>query len=61
MRRPERQRLDHSGEAARIVLESEARGHIRGATRPRLVPRDDRELVGQRGDEVVVRIDERLN
>jgi hypothetical protein len=49
VRRPGRNRLDQHREAVRVVREREIRGHIRGAARAWLVPRDHRELVGQRG------------
>ena len=47
VRRAGRERLDQRREAVRVVRQAEIRGHIRGASRPRLVPGDDRELVGQ--------------
>ena len=47
VRRPERELLDKRREAVRVVRYAEVRGHIRGATRTRLVPSDDRELVRQ--------------
>ena len=47
MRRPEIERVDHGREAVRVVSKDEIRGHVRRATRPRLVPRDDGELVRQ--------------
>ena len=47
VRRAERDRLDQRREAVRVLRQAEARGHVRGATCPRLVPGDDRELVGQ--------------
>ena len=50
MRGAQRERLDQRGEAARVVRQPEARGQIRGAPCPRLVPGDDRELVGERGE-----------
>ena len=50
VRRAERERLDQRREAVRVVRQAEIRGHIGGAARPRLVPGDDRELVGQGGE-----------
>jgi competence protein ComEA len=50
VRRAERERLDHRGEAAGVVRRAEARGHVRGAARPRLVPGADRELGGEPGE-----------
>jgi hypothetical protein len=50
VRRAERERLDQRREAVRVVRQAEIRRHIRGAARPRLVPGDDRELAGQRGE-----------
>ncbi len=47
VRRAERDRLDQRREAVRVLRQAETRGHVRGAARPRLVPGDDRELVGQ--------------
>lgn len=43
----ERQRVDQRREAIGVVRQAEVRRHIRGAARPRLVPGDDAELVGQ--------------
>ena len=50
VRRAERERLDQRREAVRVVRQAEIRRHVRGAARPRLVPGDDRELVGQGGE-----------
>jgi hypothetical protein len=50
VRRTERDRLDQRREAARIVRQAEHRRQVRGAARAWLVPRNDRELVGQRGE-----------
>ena len=50
VRRAERERLDQRREAVRVVRQAEVRRHIRGAARARLVPGDDRELVGQGGE-----------
>ena len=50
VRRAERERLDHCREAVRVVRQPEPRRHIGGASRPRLVPGDDRELIGQSAD-----------
>lgn len=47
VRGAKRERLDHCHEAARVLPEAEIRRHIRGAPRSRLVPGDDRKLVGQ--------------
>jgi hypothetical protein len=47
VRRPVFERLDQRRQAVRVVREAEICGHIRGAARPRLIPRDDRELVRQ--------------
>ena len=50
VRRAERERIDQRREAIRVIRQAEIRGHIRGAARPRLVPGNDRELVGQGGN-----------
>ena len=50
MRWPEIERDDQGRKAVRVVRQREIRGHVRRATRPRLVPRDDGELVRQRGE-----------
>ena len=47
VRRPEVERLDQRRKAAGVVGQGEVRGHVRRATRARLVPRDDGELVRQ--------------
>ena len=49
VRRAERDLFDQRCEAVRIVREAEVRGHVRGATRPRLVPGDRGELVREVG------------
>ena len=48
MRGAERDRLDQSREAVRVLAEAEIRGYVRGTARAGLVPGNDRELVGQR-------------
>ena len=50
MRWPEIERVDQGCEAVGVVHQGEIRRHVRRATRPRLVPGDDRELVGQGGE-----------
>ena len=47
---PEIERVDQRREAVGVVRQGEIRGHVRRATRPRLVPGDDSELVGQGGE-----------
>ncbi len=47
VRRTERDLLDQRRETVCVVREAEVRGHVRGATRPGLVPSDHGELVLQ--------------
>src|SRR5215216_6055827 len=47
---PEIEGIDQRREAVRIVREAKIRGHVGRATRSRLVPRDDGELVCKRGE-----------
>ncbi len=49
VRRAERDLLDQRRKTVCVVREAEVRGHVRGATRPRLVPGDHSELVRQVG------------
>ena len=50
VRGAEPERLDQRRQAVRVVGQGEVRGHVRRAARAGLVPRDDRELAGQRGE-----------
>jgi hypothetical protein len=50
MCRPQIERTDQRREAVGVVRQAEIRGHVRGATRPRLVPGHDGELLGQGGE-----------
>jgi hypothetical protein len=47
MGRPEIELADQRREAVGVVRQAEIRRHVRRATRPRLIPGDDGELVGQ--------------
>src|SRR6266480_6213395 len=50
MRGAELERLDQRREAVRVFSETEIGGYVRGTARARLVPSNDRELVGQRSE-----------
>src|SRR5215218_4078462 len=50
VRRTERERLDQCRETVRVVRQAEIRGYVGGSACARLIPRDDRELVGQSGE-----------
>ena len=50
MRGAELDRLDQRREAVRVLREAKISGYVRGTARARLVPGNDRELVGQRGE-----------
>jgi len=50
MRGAELDRLDQRREAVRVLREAKISGYVRGTARARLVPSNDRELVGQRSE-----------
>jgi hypothetical protein len=50
MRGGELDRVDHRRETVRVLRETELSGHVRGPARARLIPSNDRELVGQRSE-----------
>src|SRR6266576_3309876 len=50
MRGAELERLDQRREGVRVFSETEIGGYVRGTARARLVPSNDRELVGQRSE-----------
>src|SRR5206468_348540 len=50
MRGAELDRLDQRREAVRVLRETEVGGYVRGTACARLIPSNDRELVGQRSE-----------